>query len=120
MKLDNSSRTGRTIRLCSGSAAPHLGRCATSHPSEPRLVDAAYIFMDADEQLATRTAGLLEWLPLTKIHHTAFDAHLIGVDPDFRAHVSERLLDVDCVEKLLSQKEVEILFRQTGTVVKDK
>jgi TolB-like protein len=48
-------------RACRGSAGPHLGRCATSHPSEPRLVDAAYIFMDADEQLATRTAGLLEW-----------------------------------------------------------
>jgi hypothetical protein len=28
-------------------------------------------------------------LPLTKIH-----AHLIGVDPDFRFDVSERLLDV--------------------------
>ena len=23
-------------------------------------------------------------LPLTKIHHAAFDAHLIGVDPDYR------------------------------------
>jgi putative restriction endonuclease len=33
-------------------------------------------------------------LPLTKIHHTGFDAHPIGVDSDFRVHVSERLLDV--------------------------
>jgi putative restriction endonuclease len=31
-------------------------------------------------------------LPLSKIHHAAFDAHLIGIDPDFRLHVSERLL----------------------------
>jgi hypothetical protein len=27
-----------------------------------------------------------------KIHHAAFDAHLIGVDPDYRIHVSDRLL----------------------------
>jgi hypothetical protein len=33
-------------------------------------------------------------LPLTKIHHTAFNAHLIGVDPNFRVHVSDPLLDV--------------------------
>jgi putative restriction endonuclease len=33
-------------------------------------------------------------LPLTKIHHAAFDAHLIGVDPDFQIHVSDRLLEI--------------------------
>ena len=32
-------------------------------------------------------------LPLSKIHHAAFDAHLIGIDPDYRLHVSDRLLD---------------------------
>jgi len=31
-------------------------------------------------------------IPLSKIHHAAFDAHLIGVDADYRLHVSERLL----------------------------
>jgi putative restriction endonuclease len=29
---------------------------------------------------------------LTKIHHAAFDNHLIGIDPDGRVHVSQRLL----------------------------
>jgi putative restriction endonuclease len=29
---------------------------------------------------------------LSKIHHAAFDNHLIGIDPDGRVHVSERLL----------------------------
>ena len=33
-------------------------------------------------------------LPLSKIHHTAFDAQLIGIDPDFRIHVTDRLLDL--------------------------
>ena len=31
-------------------------------------------------------------IPLSKIHHAAFDAHLIGIDPDFRIHVSKKLL----------------------------
>lgn len=34
-------------------------------------------------------------IPLSKIHHAAFDAHLIGIDPDYRLHVSERLLSQD-------------------------
>jgi hypothetical protein len=33
-------------------------------------------------------------LPLTRIHHAAFDADLIGIDPDFRIHVSGRLLEI--------------------------
>ncbi|SFO12170.1 hypothetical protein [Nitrosospira briensis] len=34
-----------------------------------------------------------EWgIPLSKIHHAAFDAHLININPDYRLHVSERLL----------------------------
>ena len=28
------------------------------------------------------------------MHHVAFDAHLIGVDPDYRIHVSDRLLEI--------------------------
>ena len=31
-------------------------------------------------------------IPLSKIHQAAFDTHLIGIDPDYRLHVSERLL----------------------------
>jgi putative restriction endonuclease len=48
--------------------------------------------MDSDEQLGQPIVS--NGLPLTKIHHAAFDAHLIGVDPDFRIHVSERLLEL--------------------------
>jgi putative restriction endonuclease len=50
-----------------------------------RLLDAAHIVIDADEQLGQPI--VLNGLPLTKIHHAVFDAHLIGVDPDFRIHV---------------------------------
>ena len=52
-----------------------------------RIVYAAHIFIDADERLEQPVIS--HGLPLTKIH-----AHLIGVDPDFRVHISDRLLDV--------------------------
>jgi putative restriction endonuclease len=32
-------------------------------------------------------------LPLTKLHHAAF-VHLIGIDSDYRIHVSDRLLEI--------------------------
>jgi hypothetical protein len=38
--------------------------------------------------------GTIDRLPLTKIPYAAFDAHLIGVDPDYRIHVSDRLLEI--------------------------
>jgi putative restriction endonuclease len=72
--------------------AAYRGRCAISHLPEPRLLDAAHIVMDADEQLGQPIVS--NGLPLTKIHHAAFDADLIGIDPDFRVHVSDRLLEI--------------------------
>ena len=48
--------------------------------------------MDADEQLGQPVIS--NGLPLTKLHHAAFDAHLIGIDPNFRIHVSDRLLEI--------------------------
>jgi putative restriction endonuclease len=48
--------------------------------------------MDADEQLGQPIVS--NGLPLTKIHHAAFDAHLIRIDPNFRIHVSDRLLEI--------------------------
>jgi len=48
--------------------------------------------MDADEQLGQPIVS--NGLPLTKLHHPAVDANLIGMDPDFRIHVSDRLLEI--------------------------
>lgn len=67
------------------------GRCALSGLSEPLLLDAAHIIADQDEQLGQPVIS--NGLPLSKIHHAAFDAHLIGIDPDYRLHVSDRLLE---------------------------
>jgi putative restriction endonuclease len=54
------------------------------------LLDAADIVADKDERLGQPVVP--NGIPLSKIHHAAFDAHLIGIDPDYRLHVSERLL----------------------------
>ena len=66
------------------------GRCALSGLPEPLLLDAAHIVADTNERFGQPVVP--NGLPLSKIHHAAFDAHLIGIDPDYRLHVSERLL----------------------------
>lgn len=66
------------------------GRCALSGLPEPLLLDAAHIIADKNERLGQPVVP--NGIPLSKIHHAAFDAHLIGIDPDLRIHVSERLM----------------------------
>lgn len=66
------------------------GRCALSGLPERRLLDAAHIIEDKHEALGHPVVP--NGLPLSKIHHAAFDAHLLGIDPDFRIHVSEQLM----------------------------
>lgn len=68
-------------------------RCAISGLPEPRLLDAAHIIADKDEDLGQPIVP--NGLPLSKIHHAAFDANLIGIDPDFRVHVSDALLSMN-------------------------
>jgi putative restriction endonuclease len=68
----------------------YRGRCAFSGLPEPLLLDAAHIVTDLDERWGQPL--VTNGLPLSKVHHAAFDAHLIGVDPDYRIHVSDRLL----------------------------
>ena len=67
------------------------GRCAISGLPEAHLLDAAHIVADQDERFGQPIVP--NGIPLSKIHHAAFDAHLIGIDPDFRIHVADRLLD---------------------------
>jgi putative restriction endonuclease len=69
------------------------GRCALTGLPEPRLLDAAHIVVDRDEDLGQPVVP--NGLPLSKIHHAAFDANLIGIDPDFQIHVSDALLSIN-------------------------
>lgn len=66
------------------------GRCALSGLPESMLLDAAHIVSDSDELLGQPIVP--NGIPLSKIHHAAFDAHLIGIDADYKLHVSARLL----------------------------
>lgn len=65
-------------------------RCAFSGLPEPVLLDAAHIIEDKHEALGQPVVA--NGIPLTKLHHAAFDAHLLGIDTDFRVHVSRKLL----------------------------
>ena len=70
--------------------AAYNGRCALSGLPEPLLLDAAHIIGDREEEFGQPMVP--NGIPLSKIHHAAFDAHLIGIDPDYKLHVAERLL----------------------------
>lgn len=80
------------------------GRCAISRLPEPRLLDAAHIIADTDKEFGQPVVP--NGIPLSKLHHAAFDAHLIGIDPNYRLHVSERLLAQDDGPMLESLKRL--------------
>ena len=69
----------------------YRGRCALSGLREPVLLDAAHIIEDKHVQLGQPVVQ--NGITLAKTHHAAFDAHLIGIDPDFKIHISKRILD---------------------------
>ena len=57
------------------------GRCAISGLPTPQLLDAAHIIPDGDEEYGAPIVP--NGMALSKIHHAAFDGHMIGIDPDF-------------------------------------
>ena len=67
--------------------------CAITGLPVPRLLDAAHIVEDGDQALGQPVVP--NGLPLSKIHHAAFDADLIGIDPDRKIHLSTKLRDED-------------------------
>ena len=84
--------------------AAYNGRCAVSGLPERRLLDAAHIISDKDEFMGQPV--ITNGLPLSKIHHSAFDSNLIGINPDYRLHVSERLLSQNDGPMLESFKQL--------------
>lgn len=65
------------------------GRCAFTALPALKLVDAAHIMPDRDEDLGQ--PDVRNGICMSKIHHAAFDADLIGIDPDYRIHVAPSL-----------------------------
>jgi putative restriction endonuclease len=65
-------------------------RCTVCRLRETRLLDAAHIARDVDPRGAP---VITNGLSLCSIHHRAYDEDLVGISPDYRVHVAERLLD---------------------------
>jgi putative restriction endonuclease len=59
--------------------AAYREACAMCQLRHRELLDAAHIVPDTDEESSTAVAN---GLSLCKLHHAAFDAHIIGVRPD--------------------------------------
>jgi putative restriction endonuclease len=52
-------------------------------------LDAAHITPDSDE---TSSTSVTNGLSLCKIHHTAYDINIVGIDPDYTVHVRPDIL----------------------------
>lgn len=66
-------------------------KCAMSSLPVPELLEAAHIIPDSHDE---GVAGIRNGICLSRIHHRAFDANLIGIDPDYRIKISDRLLGI--------------------------
>jgi putative restriction endonuclease len=66
--------------------------CAVCRLKEVRLLDAAHITADST---GTGPPVVTNGLSMCSIHHRAFDMDLVGISPDYRVHVSSRLLEED-------------------------
>ena len=68
----------------------YSSQCAICRLKELRLLDAAHIVGDLETD---GEATVRNGLSLCAIHHRAFDQHLVGVSPEYKVHVSRRLLE---------------------------
>lgn len=64
-------------------------RCAMCRLRHDELLDAAHILPDRDERGRPEVPN---GLCLCKIHHAAYDANIVGVDPDYLVHVRRDVL----------------------------
>ena len=81
------------------------GQCAITRLAVPQLLDAAHIIPDKDKQFGQPV--VTNGFPLSKTHHAAYDRNLIGIDPDYRLHVSDRLLIINDGPMLESLKQLK-------------
>lgn len=65
-------------------------RCAVCSLRHGELLDAAHIVPDSHEH---GIASVRNGLALCKIHHAAFDAHILGIRPDLVVEIRSDLLD---------------------------
>lgn len=66
-------------------------KCAMTGLPAPGLLDAAHVIPDAQDH---GEASVKNGIALSKLHHSAFDKHFIGVDPDYCIHVSKHIMEL--------------------------
>lgn len=69
--------------------AAYREQCCICHLRHVELLDAAHILPDMHPR---GEPVVPNGLGMCKIHHSAYDAHIIGIDPDARVHVREDIL----------------------------
>lgn len=71
--------------------AAYGARCAMTGLPVPELLEAAHIIPDSENR---GVADVKNGICLSRIHHRAFDANLIGITPDYQIQVSDRLMSI--------------------------
>lgn len=90
-------------------------KCAMTSLPVPELLEAAHIIPDShDEGVSEVRNGIC----LSRIHHRAFDSNLIGITPDFRIKVSERLLEL--TDGPILEEGIKALDGKTMSIPKEK
>jgi putative restriction endonuclease len=92
----------------------YSSKCTICRLKEGRLLDAAHIVGDLEQ---TGEPLIENGLSLCSIHHRAFDQNLVGIAPDYRVHVSPRLLEDEDgpmldVLKTAHQQSIELPSRR--------
>jgi putative restriction endonuclease len=64
-------------------------KCAVCKLGHGRLLDAAHITPDSDDLSSN---SVTNGLSLCKIHHTAYDVNMVGIDGDYTIHIREDIL----------------------------
>ncbi len=64
-------------------------KCAITGLSSQKLLEAAHIIPD---QLIGKNQPIANGIALSRLHHKAYDANLIGIDPDYKIHISDELI----------------------------
>jgi putative restriction endonuclease len=70
--------------------AAYKEHCAVCRLRHHELLDAAHIVADADPEGEPRVSN---GLSLCRLHHAAFDCHILGVNPDYRVEVRLDVLE---------------------------
>lgn len=65
-------------------------QCAICRLGHVELLDAAHILPDRDPR---GEPAITNGLGLCKIHHSAYDAHILGIDPDAKVHIRTDILE---------------------------